>query len=53
VDLVVPFLAALAALAAHPEAGYCPPLVSEGVYALLDFENRAAVRERSGAASRR
>ena len=37
-DLVVPFLAGLAALAAHPQAGYSPPLASEGVYALLDLE---------------
>jgi hypothetical protein len=36
VDLVVPFLAGLAALAAHPEAGHRPALASEGVYALLD-----------------
>jgi hypothetical protein len=36
VDLVVPFLAGLAALAAHPEAGHSGPLASEGVCALLD-----------------
>jgi hypothetical protein len=35
-DLVVPFLAGLAALAAHPEAGHSPPLASEGVCPLLD-----------------
>ena len=35
-DLVVPLLAGLAALAAHPQARHSPPLASNGVCALLD-----------------
>ena len=37
-DLVVSFLAGLAAMAAHPEAGHSGPLASEGVCALLDLQ---------------
>src|SRR5262249_15788051 len=36
VDLLVPFLAGLAALAAHPEAGHCGGLASKGICPLLD-----------------
>src|SRR6516225_5196048 len=36
VDLVVPWRAGLAALAAHPQARHSPPLASNGVGALLD-----------------
>ena len=35
-DLVVPLLARLAALAAHPQAGHSGPLASNGFCALLD-----------------
>jgi len=45
VDLLVPFLAGLAALAAHPEAGHSPPLASDGVLRAIGRANRVGVRE--------
>jgi hypothetical protein len=38
VDLLVPFLAGLAALAADPEGEYSPPLASEGVCVIWDAQ---------------